>query len=1291
MSISFTGVVKTLLTGETLSWDAFGSAKAGEIALDEAKQRRLLAFLLSQEPDKVAEGNESIFPGLIAAWTAKDDPASSGTSGEAKQDVVSTWRLSRVETLNFGGLNLFGGPAFEFWVGESNWCLLGQNGSGKTSLVSAIMWALTGRRIREQDGPIEETGAREPVRTSEGQKIGEWPPFAAYPVTSADLIQPVEVWVRLTFTNETGDTATAYRSVACPSTGNPSFKAQIDPRLSALNHLIEAALLMPARLARIGLGKQSQSLYEAVKVLTGLDQLAAIADGAAALDNAGRRFLRYGRENGLELHEARFSENTSKAMTKAAQIGVQLPENLKISSKTIVSDLLAAASSASSEAGTYLATLKSEIAPAVDTTSIAGREKVRLAVSMARGVTNQGTNGIELFSMWTALKEANEHDGFKNFPGAIANAVERLKRALTWHARQTTDSKFRLKALAAQFYLPPHDHADAEQCPVCESALQTPHQKMLAAELAELKADAAEAERKLDDVCREIESSVTRQLPDGIRRHLDGLAEMEPKNDYGDAVRARFCSAAPFSTVLTGIAVSIKAKIDDQLEALPDFSYAPFAHDGTEPNSAVELRRKLHSLERLISLAAWWHDNRQLFRNAWSEILGAKQADDTFPSRSVEAQLSALEIALHKADPLDEFSKTLKAAADAAVAWGPIAAEQARRAAIAKALTPLKDLRHLVAAETARSIATLSSRMAATLERIHHQERLTFQRAAVNKKEVTVDGSLEPGLHIDASLVANSSWLRAILWSFLLALREQIVETLNHNPFPLVVLDDPQTTFDPRNKRNWGSELARLANLPKASTNGIQLLITTHERQFYQILIDTEKLSGEQGMMGGVNKASQVAKIVNGGALDRVFEDADTNNDDARAREYISDVRIYTEDLLKFMLRGHGPQIPSFSLDKLVLELKGLITAHTPPFDRKPFVDLVNTLSGGGGKAMKYINEMHHKDDESYGVAQAREVKKFWEATLRPQIQDAFELFDLFESFYGEPRTFPWARNTVPFPLGHREDIKAAILHETGVAAAAKTDGIAGDGVFTLEEWAASKPVTLYNHEIYQLAAPTLDPVAGIGDLVIVCNHAPIHPRNLVVAAVGDRLLARRYNEMESHPGIAVLTGQSVDPTALAEPVIIGNEQKSCRKIVGTLFLSRSIPLSDVDPKNEVCALTDTAVAIKALNGSRLFGVKGRSAEPIALDGQYLITRSPVATHAEFKALDGHVVVAIDENGTRYFKRLRFNGKLAILESLNPDGTTSSEILSLDGSVATAKLAQLFEVVGVLFELPKAN
>ena len=67
---SFADVREILLNGNTLSWRTFGGHKRGTIKLSEPGQRRLLAYLLKQNPSKVADGNEELFPGLIQ----KGDP-----------------------------------------------------------------------------------------------------------------------------------------------------------------------------------------------------------------------------------------------------------------------------------------------------------------------------------------------------------------------------------------------------------------------------------------------------------------------------------------------------------------------------------------------------------------------------------------------------------------------------------------------------------------------------------------------------------------------------------------------------------------------------------------------------------------------------------------------------------------------------------------------------------------------------------------------------------------------------------------------------------------------------------------------------------------------------------------------------------------------------------------------------------------------------------------------------------------------------------------------------------------
>jgi len=168
------------------------------------------------------------------------------------------------------------------------WKKFGAHAAGNLALTEASQ-----RRLGEQEGPADETGNREPVTNNEGKKIGVWPPFASYPLLPTELANPVDVWVRLTFKAPDGEEAVAYRHMHCPAVGTPVTKIEIDPRLVQASQLMETGLLMSSRMTRIGFSDKSQSLYAAVKALTGLDQLADIADGCGAFGNAGRRFLRY--------------------------------------------------------------------------------------------------------------------------------------------------------------------------------------------------------------------------------------------------------------------------------------------------------------------------------------------------------------------------------------------------------------------------------------------------------------------------------------------------------------------------------------------------------------------------------------------------------------------------------------------------------------------------------------------------------------------------------------------------------------------------------------------------------------------------------------------------------------------------------------------------------------------------------------------------------------------------------------------------------------------------------------
>jgi hypothetical protein len=1288
MPVLFSVAVQTLLSGNALSWAKFGDFKAGNIQLVSPGARRLLHFLLSCDQSKVADAKEALFESLITAWqNISFDPAATVKATKATTDN-GRWRLVRLESSGFGGLNLMDGPNFVLAVNSENWCLEGQNGSGKTSIASAIIWTLTGCRCRDQEGVVVDDGRRTPVFNDSGVRIGDWSPTVSYPATPLKLSGTAEAWVRLTFQNENGDSAEAYRRLIAPGSGEPVFDSKIDSVLLSAPQLIETGLLMPARLARIGFGERSQSIYEAVKMLTGLDRLADIGEGAANFAHKAKRFLKYGVDNGIPAFEAKMEFSLKRAAEEAVKAAFELKIAAKREDKNYAKELREIADSASALAGTHLVTLGSDVASGLDTSKPDDRLKIKNAVSAARGILQQAAKGITAFDAWAALKAAYTDAGFQKLPITLADTKTKLDEAIAWDERQAEDTKLRLKALASQFFVASrHAHEDAD-CPLCESKLSGDKRKALAAELGELKNASAAAERKLADACAELEKSIRDLLPQALNAHFTLLTQMQPRDSFEAAAKERFAQEPPFSTVLTGMASFTMATAGGLITKLPAFEHVENELSTDAPAAAKSLLSYIENVERIVALVQWWASNRQPFVDNWNALKGVAGANGTYPADSLEGKLASLEAALEKAAPLDDLAKALKDAANEAEKWLVVYAQQLVREAIAGGLEPLKDLRTLVATETASSISALSGRIKSVLDRIHFKERLSFADAALNKKAVQVSGSFDHGIRIDASTVANSSWLRAILWAFVLALREQTLETLGANPFPLTVLDDPQVTFDPRNKRKWAEEIARLANADPLAPQAMQLLVITHERQFFQLLVNIEKLTGQQGLVVRLNAASKVATVVNGNSLAQTYEEATDKGDDALGHRYVLEIRTYCEDLLKIMLRTEGPDVCDLTLGELAKLMKERRDGSIAPFNRPSFEKLLNTMGGGGAKPMKIINEAHHIFDGTIGVAQAVDVKDFWENKLQTQIHTCFKVYAEYEAYSGEPRLFPWMDNVVPLPSGNAAELKKLHLLHTGIAAAAKSDGRAGDGLITIEELAQSAKVTLHNHDAYQLAAGTLDPVASIGDVIIVSNYAKVHARNLVVAAFGDQLLARRYNETEMHPHIAVLTGQAVDPYALAPPVIAPIEKIEPRKIVGTLFLSSRLPTPPKNENVEFVALGDLTVVNTLLQNAKLFKVSGRSAEPIALDGQFIVTQPVTLTGASLAEMDGHLVIAVDDGGARYFKRFRRHGPIIVLESLNPDGTAPTEILSVEGELGFPRLTGMLEVIGVLFELP---
>jgi phage tail protein X len=1283
-----------LLSGQTVTVTNPRTRKMEKIALATPEVRRLFALLVDMPADQRIE-EEAFFIRLLEAYNGDSDPAAK--KANAKQQAGDTdrsaWFLERVEAKNFGGLTTFNGPEFNYYVGGESWCLEGQNGSGKSSLASAIAFAMLGCRIQDQVGPVNDVTTRHPVRDADGLQIGTWPPVVTYPLDAVGLEGEAEVWVRLSFRNHAGDTATAERHMRFGLTDNqPELVTSIDLRLQSAPLLVECGVAMPARIAHLGFGDRSVSLFEAISRLTGLDDLAALGDFVANLCHGGRRFMKYAKDQNAPGHKATFngaiegakrnlSEELAKSVVPSSPLGAaELPEALHNAARKL-----------ESEAAAHLALLADQLPASLNLTSSTVQKEIEAAcIRAADVIRTSGKDTVQFFERMKQLAALSRAGDLAEARRASDTIEVKLKDGIQWHFRQEQDLRLRLKAVAAGSFQDRQDRVP--DCPLCGESLSNDTKSDLLQDLRQLQDDAAAAQTRLQDLCAVLLRDVTAACPEVFRTELATFTQLDPKEEFQRTVSQRYGKGAPFATTLTGAVQAVEAAIAARGPALPSFGARIERPDipavpGTLQEGVSAVTDMIAALRCLDTLAVWWDQNRAAYVEVWLAVVGSWKDDGTVSADGLAQRVKKVQDALERARPYRIAAEQLNEAAKAATTWSRIMAEQRRREDVAESLAPLKGLRTLMAAVSSQTVHHLSGRVRAILTSIHYNERLSFHQAGLGKKEITAEGGFAEEMRIDATLVANSSWLRAILWGFILAIREQAIQSIGCNPFPLMVLDDPQLTFDPRNKRRWVATLCEMAS--SKSTSSAQIIVTSHEPKFCY-LFNTEQLTGQFGALVSAHKAGRMV-VANGLNFENLYNVALKECNDYVAREFIRGLRIHVEILLKAILHTELRDASASNIDGIRRMLRDLIDRRIVPYTRKPFDDLLKAIDGGG-RDVRLLNEPPHGEDETIGIAEASTLWVWWERT-RISLYKAYDEISHFNAYHGDPRfyTLPVAnQNQEP---QHKDTLGRIVIAHTGIVSAAASDGRDRLGWLRISEFDPSESpdgIRLADTDLVRLDAQTLEPVAGPGDVLILSNHAKINPNNLIVASVEDRQVARRYEKVAGAEDIGVLVAQSVSPGSISPPILLAcvdiENRRSARKVIGVLFkVYDGLDCGD----GEVAGLSDVSRPLAILASASLFTVQGRSAEPIALEGQFILAGDPVDPGTQLDALNGRPVIATNREGESCLKRLRLaRRRMVILESLDMAGQESALLWTLDDTSDLSVLHSVRPALGVLFEKP---
>jgi hypothetical protein len=1028
-----TEIKADLLKGKALGWkDAAG--KTGTIALAEAKQRRLLAYLLDSKIREVKNIPEAFCKGLAAAFIAAGDPATDNAAAAASSPPEGPWKIHAIKSKGFGGVNAWNGPEFLLELEKDSLLLDGPNGSGKSSLTAAIVWALTGERPRDQsDAAASEV---KPILNATVQKVGEWPPVATYPKTVAGIVAGPDVRVEVFFSNPTGKLASAVRTLK----GTKS-EYLIDPALQFPSVLLETGLLMPARLPKIRFDSDNKDqLTAAVQALTGLDELIELGVFVQGLCHKGRDYLSY-KSTELESAQREFNTQIEAARTALAPVTIEIPAFKPSDTDDANGAFAVLGKSLTDKAAELTKVVSDDLAAGLNTADAQVQRQIVLALAEAEKDIDKGLAGFPAWTFAETVATNLDTAAREGIAKAVADAKKALAAAIGYHQASQADNRYQLKALAARWHAD-HGGGAISDCPTCTHSLAD--NPALQVELTTLQSAGEAATRKLSDNVNAIRLALEASLPQPLKKHLADIVPASLRAGMVADLTKALVSAERYSKILTKFGTLAEVAI----KACPTAEAKSVIAEAETVAGTKAVLSSVQKLEQLVAVAEWFDAEKDNWIKWWK----AASKSDPMPDGSIpetdpetlSAHVARLSKSMGEAEPYRLGAAAMRLAWGHGVKASAIAKEIAQRQDIADALAPLKTLDKYADAQTRDALNDLSGRIGKIHGETYISDVVQFQGASLEKKTgLVIHGAMSEEICVDATLVANTSWVRGVLWAFIFALREEAVEQAGTDQLPILVLDDPQQTFDSEHRHRWAEQIAKLQ---KAAT-GVQIVLGSYDEQFLSLL-EIDGVYGRHAMLASAGTELGHIGVFEGDELNRRWARVSHEKTPKAAQDFMAAMRVFVEGMLRLMLRGEEIDTNKAVIGDCRDKIRQLHAGKNEPWARKVFDDLAGAL-GKGVSAIKYIEIAHHATGAHLGMTEAVDVQKYWTATLRPVLERAFRIVREHRALHGGLTALHALPPSVSLPEGYKTAVRAISLPVIG-SAAALSDGKAADGCVEL-------------------------------------------------------------------------------------------------------------------------------------------------------------------------------------------------------------------------------------------------
>jgi hypothetical protein len=815
-------VVEAILRGEPPSiggkpLDPFGPEEVRLLGVLAAN----LAVLHEEVGAKLAQKVVELFEEPEGA--AKASPPSPGDGAAAQP----SWKLSKLRACSFRGLAPAGCVWHHDFAGKSH-LFYGPNASGKSSLLGAVTWCLTGRIYRDDrpPSPPEEVPVYTAKRKSAGTRSDG---LTLTDKNGVNTARGESYWVDLQLEDGAGGRLWVQRhslaGLARSADGVTWVPVSRLEEVGISELDTELHLLMPARVPHLRFGKDPDLVHLFSQVV-GLDDLEEIAELAGKVSMACTREVSRIDRQELAPIQATIAESVGRLTREAPETVRSLPTFLSaVSADRTLEDIRAFGEALTRLISVSTAQLAQDLGIDLpggalpesgplreDLNNLPGH--VQLAdeeLSRDLPVLFAESLGLELPDAGKVALLAQQLEEFER------EARSKITERLEWEQRVAANAKMDLLLRAAA-----HFSAGASSCPVCSQELAGSPQVRETLEGLRSAAGRLHLHQAVADLERSLLAELDGFLPPQMRA--------VPEKELGERIRTDWASLKDrrFPALLRAVAERFDAAVAEVAAGCPrrsDDSSAPLG-GGFE-----RLAKALAAARRFLGFVRGAQESAGQNFALLTRCLKAEQTNGAPSLLMVLRRGRANNEQLRPLEALRSVARTLYKDERRRVG---VAAQADRFRQVATAAAPLKALGRVVREAVIDVMKSVEPRMRTYYRNLHGDDQLPFDLVTTgHAANATIKNELNVYLRageerVPAGPFANAGRLRALTLCFLFALLERSAGSLS-----FLLLDDPALTLDDEHK-------ARLLEyLVRPYLDGHQILLATHSETFFKQAVRT--------------------------------------------------------------------------------------------------------------------------------------------------------------------------------------------------------------------------------------------------------------------------------------------------------------------------------------------------------------------------------------------------------------------------------------------------------------------